>query len=319
MLVVRVDRRVGCLPTRVVKKHRPRQGCAGEFDTRLHPCCVLLPGFRCSVAGLARSPGPHPPRLPTLQSRDCKAQPHGWQLSQARTRHPPPIRCFVSPDVPATDGRDSIRTLLLSHVPFCHTADTVPLLWGFPTTFDWPSPFVFLPLSTRHKLDSCSEKVVFLIDSPFVVLSTACVRQAPSSVPLVSHPSPSLPRAHDSSLAPSPPLLLIPHISLHLAQTLFPLFPLRFFPLPPRITKTSFQRHASQHPSPTRTRHMTFPQHLSKAFTQLSLMLSRFHFCPSVFFMWLFISTFHPYAFLFLFSDRATRLLLFVRCTQTPP
>ena len=28
---------------------------------------------------------------------------------------------------------------------------------AFKRPFDWPSPFVFLPLSTRPKLDSCSE------------------------------------------------------------------------------------------------------------------------------------------------------------------
>ena len=111
------------------KKHRSRQGRAGEFDTRLHPCCRLLPGFRCSVAGLARSPGPHPPRLTPLQGRACKAQPHGWQLSQARTRRPQPIRCFVSPDVPATDGRDSIRTLDQSVTLFCLQVLHVHLLW----------------------------------------------------------------------------------------------------------------------------------------------------------------------------------------------
>ena len=126
---------------RTFKKHRPRQGRAGEFDTRLHPCCALMLGFRCSVAGLAHSPSPYPPRFAPLQGRACKAQPHGWQLSQARTRRPQPIRCFMSPDVPATDGRDSIRTLLLSQPLFRQHRLLLHLLWVFLCFSIAPFPF----------------------------------------------------------------------------------------------------------------------------------------------------------------------------------
>ena len=138
-----------------IKKHRPRQGRAGEFDTRLHPCCALMPGFRCSVAGLAHSPSPYPPRFAPLQGRACKAQPHGWQLSQARTRRPQPIRCFMSPDVPATDGRDSIRTSLLLHTQFRSPHLPFHLLWAFPLlpfTFSGSPALSAASRSARHPL-----------------------------------------------------------------------------------------------------------------------------------------------------------------------
>ena len=144
--------------------------------------------------------------------------------------------------------------------------------------------------------------------------------KAPSSVPLVCHPSPSLRRAHDvlpCSIPFSTPLTLLsisPRLSFYSFLDLSFVFhrgsqrlPFGDTPLNTRLLLTrdihdlSTTHFKSLHATLTHTLPIPLPSlHL--------FLLCGFPFPPST-----------PYAFLFLFSDLSIRLLLFVRCTQTAP